>query len=69
MPWNFAVVGRGKDDEWWRRFVAAAIAHGDIHTIAIEHEDPFVTAEVGIGEAASLLARAVGAARPPAVSA
>jgi sugar phosphate isomerase/epimerase len=69
MPWNFAVVGRGKDEAWWRRFVAAAIAHGDIHTIAIEHEDPFVTAEVGVGEAASLLARAVGAARPPAVSA
>lgn len=69
MPWNFAVVGRGRDDEWWTRFVAQVVARGRAHTIAIEHEDPFVPAEVGVGEAAALLARAILSARPPAVSA
>jgi hypothetical protein len=69
MPWNFAVAGRGQGDEWWTRFVANVVAHGNAHTIAIEHEDPFVSAAVGVGEAASLLARALGSARPPAVSA
>jgi sugar phosphate isomerase/epimerase len=58
MPWNFAVVGRGKDSEWWSGFVAGLAAHGRIHTIAIEHEDPFVSPEEGIGEAAALLAAA-----------
>ena len=23
LPWNFAVVGRGRDADWWREFVAA----------------------------------------------
>jgi sugar phosphate isomerase/epimerase len=68
MPWNFAVVGRGRGDEWWTRFIANVIGLGDVHTIAIEHEDPFVSAEIGVAEAASLLARAVRSAQPPAVS-
>ena len=68
MPWNFAVVGRGHSDEWWTRFVAMVVAHGSVHTFAIEHEDPFVGAEVGVGEAASVLARAVRSAYPPVVS-
>lgn len=66
MPWNFAVVGRGKDEDWWRRFVSALCAKGNIQTIAIEHEDPFVPAETGVKEAASLLARAIADACSPA---
>jgi sugar phosphate isomerase/epimerase len=69
MPWNFAVVGRGRDSEWWTRFVAALLTHGEVHTIAIEHEDPFVTPEVGIVEAAGVLSRAVEAFASRAVNA
>jgi sugar phosphate isomerase/epimerase len=69
MPWNFAVVGRGKDQSWWNGFIAALVAHGTAHTIAIEHEDPFATAEVGIGEAASVLSRALEASDIPAAGA
>jgi len=58
MPWNFAVVGRGHDATWWKRFVAEVTAHGRVRTIAIEHEDPFVPAEAGVAEAAALLAAA-----------
>jgi sugar phosphate isomerase/epimerase len=69
MPWNFAVVGRGQTDEWWNGFVADLMIHGRVHTIAIEHEDPFVAPEVGIAEAAALLTRAVAAAGSSAVNA
>lgn len=59
MPWNFAVVGRGKDRDWWTGLVADLAARGRVHTIAIEHEDPFVSPEEGIGEAAALLSSVV----------
>ena len=59
MPWNFAVVGRGKDPEWWRAFAGELITRGRVHTLAIEHEDPFVAPEVGISEAAAVLAAAL----------
>jgi sugar phosphate isomerase/epimerase len=62
MPWNFAVVGRGRNAEWWDGFIADVTAHGRVGTIAIEHEDPVVAPEVGIVEAAALLAHAVDAA-------
>ncbi|HUY73965.1 MAG TPA: sugar phosphate isomerase/epimerase [Candidatus Dormibacteraeota bacterium] len=55
MPWNFAVVGRGKDAPWWRKFVAAIGSSTRVRTIAIEHEDPFVASEAGVLEAASVL--------------
>jgi len=58
LPWNFAVVGRGRDAAWWRDFVAALKARTRVQTIAIEHEDPFVAADLGIPEAAELLALA-----------
>jgi sugar phosphate isomerase/epimerase len=66
MPWNFAVVGRGKDQRWWDAFVSALAAHGTAHTIAIEHEDPFAAPEAGIGEAAAVLANAVDGSGGPA---
>jgi sugar phosphate isomerase/epimerase len=59
MPWNFAVVGRGKDQAWWNTFVHELVACGRVHTLAIEHEDPFVEPEAGIAEAASVLATAL----------
>ena len=59
MPWNFAVVGRGKDQAWWTDFMKVLAVRGRVHTIAIEHEDPFVPAEAGIPEAAAVLSTAV----------
>jgi sugar phosphate isomerase/epimerase len=55
MPWNFAVVGRGKDPAWWEGFVRQLVATGGVNTIAIEHEDPFVPPEEGVAEAAAVL--------------
>jgi sugar phosphate isomerase/epimerase len=55
MPWNFAVVGRGRPASWWQDFVGALAAAERVRAIAIEHEDPFVSAEEGIPEAAAVL--------------
>src|SRR6266702_3632112 len=44
MPWNFATVGRGHDEGWWRRFVTLLRDQGFSGTISIEYEDPFVPA-------------------------
>ncbi|HEY1420731.1 MAG TPA: sugar phosphate isomerase/epimerase [Candidatus Dormibacteraeota bacterium] len=55
MPWNFAVVGRGKDAAWWAGLVAALGESTQVHTVAIEHEDPFEPAETGVLEAAAVL--------------
>jgi sugar phosphate isomerase/epimerase len=60
MPWNFAVVGRGKDQAWWNAFIRELVAHGRVRTLAIEHEDPFVPPEEGIREAAGVLSAALG---------
>jgi sugar phosphate isomerase/epimerase len=68
MPWNFAVVGRGKDQAWWNTFVREVAAAGRVHTLAVEQEDPFVAPEEGIVEAASVLATALRAAQRPANS-
>lgn len=62
MPWNFAVVGRGHDLPWWRELLGDLAAAGRVKTIAIEHEDPFVAPEIGIQQAARLLAEAIGSA-------
>ncbi|MGZ6299504.1 MAG: sugar phosphate isomerase/epimerase family protein [Candidatus Limnocylindria bacterium] len=55
MPWNFATVGRGHDEEWWRRFVGMLRDQGFAGTISIEYEDPFVTVEESILESARVL--------------
>jgi sugar phosphate isomerase/epimerase len=69
MPWNFAVVGRGHDLPWWRALLADLAAAGRVKTIAIEHEDPFVAPEIGIRQAARLLAEALGSAATTRVEA
>jgi sugar phosphate isomerase/epimerase len=61
LPWNFATVGEGHDADWWSAFTGW-LAPTAAHTIAIEHEDPFVPAEEGVVRAAEALS-------PPAVSA
>jgi sugar phosphate isomerase/epimerase len=65
MPWNFATVGRGRDAAWWHKLVDD-LSVTPAHTVAIEHEDPFVPAETGIPEAARLLAAAVSQSNPEA---
>jgi hypothetical protein len=60
MPWTFATVGKGHGVDWWGQFVDDLASCGRAHTLAIEHEDPSVPAEVGIKAAAGLLARACG---------
>jgi sugar phosphate isomerase/epimerase len=58
MPWKFATVGAGHDGGWWRRFMSA-LEGSAVEAIAIEHEDPDVPAEIGVPEAARLLASPV----------
>jgi hypothetical protein len=65
MPWNFAVVGRGRDSRWWSAFVAEVLTRTRARTIAIEHEDPFVDPHEGIPRAAALLAGAIGSVVNP----
>jgi sugar phosphate isomerase/epimerase len=55
MPWTFATVGRGQDEAWWQAFGCALNDAGYEGAIGIEHEDPFVTAELGIAESARFL--------------
>jgi sugar phosphate isomerase/epimerase len=55
MPWNFATVGRGHDEEWWGRFVGLLRDQGFGGTISIEYEDPFVPVEESVLESAQLL--------------
>ena len=57
MPWNFAVVGRGRNSDWWHEFVVSLRKSPRLNTIAIEHEDPFVAPEEGVPEAAGVLAK------------
>jgi sugar phosphate isomerase/epimerase len=59
-PWTFATVGRGHDAAWWGSFLSA-LAERDVETISIEHEDPTVSAEQGVGTAAALLASSIPA--------
>jgi sugar phosphate isomerase/epimerase len=59
MPWNFAVVGRGKDHAWWKTFIHELAVRGRVRAVAIEHEDPFVSPEEGINEAAAVLSAAL----------
>ena len=61
MPWNFATVGRGHDEEWWRKFVALLRDCDFNGTISIEYEDPFVAVEESVLESATLLSRVISA--------
>jgi sugar phosphate isomerase/epimerase len=56
MPWNFATVGDGRDAAWWAEFAHRLETVAGVRTISVEHEDPFVPAEVGVPAAAAILA-------------
>jgi sugar phosphate isomerase/epimerase len=58
VPWKFSTVGDGHPAEWWTGFLAALEGTG-IKAIAIEHEDPDVSPELGVPQAARLLHSAV----------
>lgn len=60
MPWTFGVPGRGHDQAWWTGLVSE-LASSPVTVYSIEHEDPFVTAEIGVPEAARVLAVAMDA--------
>lgn len=60
MPWNFATVGRGHDQEWWRTFVGLLRDVGFQGTISIEYEDPFIPVEESVLESARLLSALAG---------
>lgn len=58
-PWRFATVGEGHDVAWWSDFLRW-LAGSPVAAVAIEHEDPCVSAEQGVVSAAQLLAGALG---------
>lgn len=55
MPWNFATIGRGHGEGWWREFVEALTGEGFGGTVSIEYEDPFVPVEESVIESARML--------------
>jgi sugar phosphate isomerase/epimerase len=57
--WQYAVVGRGHDVDWWRGFVEQLRRGGYDGVISIEHEDATVPAEQGLLEAAETLRAAI----------
>ena len=67
MPWNFSVPGRGHDLMWWSGLVAR-LAGSPAHVISIEHEDPFVSALVGVPEAARFFREAIDIANKEVVN-
>ena len=64
MPWTFGIPGRGHDLEWWTELVRR-LEGSPVQVFSIEHEDPFVTPEVGVPEAARLLREAIDAVHTP----
>jgi sugar phosphate isomerase/epimerase len=59
--WRYATVGHGHEPGWWRAFVETLAAAGYDGPISIEYEDPHVSPERSVTEAARLLSE-VGAA-------
>jgi sugar phosphate isomerase/epimerase len=67
MPWTFSVPGRGHDLEWWTELLTR-LRGSRANVISIEHEDPFVTPQVGVPEAAKMLRQAIDASVMTSVS-
>ena len=57
--WRFATVGHGHDVSWWRAFAEALRAVGYNDVVSIEYEDPTLTPERSVLEAAGTLAEAL----------
>jgi sugar phosphate isomerase/epimerase len=64
--WNYITLGRGRDEAWWRSFVATLADVGYDGVLSIEHEDPAMSAVAGVEESVALLRRVIGDRRPRA---
>ncbi len=53
--WTFRTVGYGQDEKIWRDIVSALRAVGYDYVVSIEHEDPLMSRDEGLGKAVSLL--------------
>jgi sugar phosphate isomerase/epimerase len=54
--WTFRTVGRIHPAAYWSAFLDALAEAGYDDSLAIEQEDPFVTQEEGVREAAAFIA-------------
>ena len=59
--WRFATVGHGHDLNWWRTFTDTLRAVGYDDVISIEYEDPTLTPEQSVLEAAGAFAEILSA--------
>lgn len=67
MPWTFGIPGRGHDQAWWTGLVTE-LRRSPVKVYSIEHEDPFVGPEIGVPEAARVLAAAIDSVYDEAVA-
>jgi sugar phosphate isomerase/epimerase len=58
--WSYITLGYGRDESWWRAFVAALAAVGYDGVLSIEHEDPAMSAEEGVEKSVALLRKVTG---------
>jgi len=64
--WNYITLGRGRDETWWRAFVATLAEVGYDGVLSIEHEDPAMSAVAGVEESVALLRRVISDGAPRA---
>ena len=55
--WNYATLGYGHDETWWRRFCAALRMVGYNDVLSIEHEDSLLPPLEGVQKSVDLLRR------------
>jgi len=53
--WRYRTIGRGHDSVFWREFLESLDAVGFDGGLSIENEDPFVSYEDGVKEAAAFI--------------
>ncbi|MEO8751489.1 MAG: sugar phosphate isomerase/epimerase [Casimicrobiaceae bacterium] len=58
--WSYITLGYGRDENWWRAFVAALAEVGYDGVLSIEHEDPAMSAEAGVEKSVALLRKVTG---------
>jgi sugar phosphate isomerase/epimerase len=64
--WNFRTCGYGHGEAWWRSFVSTLRMYDYDYVLSIEHEDGLLSAEEGLGRAASFLQNIVPNEKPGA---
>ena len=57
--WSYITLGLGRDEAWWRDFIAALAAAGYDGVLSIEHEDPAMSAVEGVEKSVELLRRVI----------